>query len=192
VTLPSFTTLRLLIRPRTLMDTEACLEMDKDPEVVRFVDGPWNDPAAHRAFIEVRTSGPYPEGLGYWTLLDRDKRSFLGWALLIPLDAHGPQIEIGWRLRRACWGRGYASEAAGVILRHGFATLGLDEIVAEIDPANIASVRVAEKIGMQPVLSVPRPAQPRRSYTRYLATRKVFERRITMDSGEPAPSLRGF
>jgi RimJ/RimL family protein N-acetyltransferase len=172
--LPSFTTARLLIRPRSLSDTEACLAMDQDPEVVRFIDGPWNDPAAHRAFVQDRTCSPYPHGLGYWALVDRGAWSFLGWVLLIPLDARGPQIEIGWRLRRECWGKGYATEAAQVILRHGQTTLGLDEIIAEIDPANFASVRVAEKIGMKPTISVDRPTGPGRTYTRYLATRKGF------------------
>ena len=69
--------------------------------------------------------------------------------LLIPLDAVGPEIEIGWRLRPTVWGLGYASEAAGAVLRYGFETVDLDEIVAEIDPANLASIRLAERIGMR-------------------------------------------
>jgi hypothetical protein len=78
----------------------ACLAMDRDPEVTRFVDGPWSDPAVHRAFVEARTRGPYPAGLGYWAVLRRESGGFLGWVLLIPLDARGPEVEIGWRIRR--------------------------------------------------------------------------------------------
>ena len=112
--------------------------------MTRFVDGPWDDPAAHRAFVEARTGGPYFAGLGYWTIRPKDApNGFLGWALLIPVDAIGPAIEIGWRLSPAAWGNGYAAEAAQALVAHGFETIGLGEIITEIDPANTASIRVA-------------------------------------------------
>src|SRR5258708_2523104 len=113
------------------MDTDACLAMDRDPEVTRFVSGPWSELGAHRAFIEARTVGPYAPGLGYWTVYQRDDQtSFIGWVLLIPNDAVGPEIEIGWRLVRAAWGKGLATEAARPIFRHAFTTLKLPEVVA--------------------------------------------------------------
>jgi RimJ/RimL family protein N-acetyltransferase len=147
---PTLRTQRLLLRPRSLADTDACLAMDREPEVTRYVSGPWSDPVAHRAFVEQRTRGPYSDGLGYWTLAPRDRPSeFAGWVLLIPLDAIGPEIEIGWRLRPAFWGLGYATEAASAVLRHGFDRVGLDEVLAEIDAANIASITVAERIGLR-------------------------------------------
>jgi RimJ/RimL family protein N-acetyltransferase len=149
--LPRFTTERLSLRERSLADTAACLAMDREPEVTRFVDGPWTDAQAHRAFIEERTSAPYAAGLGYWTILRRADAEFFGWLLLIPRDAVGPEIEIGWRLRRAAWGQGYASEAAAPLLRHAFETLGLTEVVADIDEANTASRRVAGKLGLRAV-----------------------------------------
>jgi RimJ/RimL family protein N-acetyltransferase len=153
--LPRFTTERLLLRQRALADTAACFAMDREPEVTRFIDGPWSDPVAHRAFIETRTRGPYAEGLGYWTILRRADETFLGWVLLIPRDAEGPEIEIGWRLNRAAWGHGYATEAARPVLDHGLATLGLAEIVADIDMENRASIRVAEKLGMRAIARRP-------------------------------------
>ena len=166
--LPSFEIARLPIRPRTLADTDACLAMDRDPEVVRFVDGPWSDPAAHRAFIEARTRDPYPAGLGYWAVLHRDGHGdVLGWVLLTPLDARGPEVEIGWRLRRAVWGWGCATEAAAAVPRHGLGALRLPKVVADIDPANAASARVSEKIGMRPVGATPYLG---RIATRYAAT----------------------
>lgn len=143
-------TRRLVLRPRNLADTDACLRMDKEPEVTRYVSGPWSDPVAHRAFIEQRTRGPYPSGLGYWTLGLGDRASeFVGWVLLIPLDARGPEIEIGWRLRPAFWRCGYATEAASAILRYGFVHLGLHEVMADIDAANVTSIGVAERIGLR-------------------------------------------
>ena len=147
---PTFETTRLIIRPRTLSDTDFCIAMDREPGVTRFVSGPWSDPIAHREFVEARTRGPYAGGLGYWTIQRRnDPASFLGWVLLIPVDAVGPEIEIGWRLRREAWGSGVATEAAQPVLRHAFLTLKLPEVIAEIDPDNVASLRVAEKLGMK-------------------------------------------
>ena len=145
---PQFETPRLVVRPRILADTDACVAMDDEPEVLRFIKAPWDGAAHHRAFVEARTSGPHPDGLGYWTVL-RDGL-FVGWILLIPLDTVGPEVEIGWRLRRSAWGHGYAPEAAAPILRHGLDTLRLPAVIADIDPANLASQRVAEKIGMRP------------------------------------------
>jgi RimJ/RimL family protein N-acetyltransferase len=149
---PIFETSRLLLRPRTLADTNACLAMDSDPSVIRYVSGPWSDPIAHRAFIEARTLGPYPPGLGYWIVCRRDEaRSFLGWVLLIPADGTRPEIEIGWRLRQAERRQGFATEAATPLLRHGFVTLKLPEVIAEIDTGNRGSQRVAEKLGLRRV-----------------------------------------
>jgi len=147
---PTLRTQRLLLRPRSLADTDACLRMDQEPKVTRYLSGPWSDPVAHRAFVEERTRGPYPDGLGYWTIASGDRPAeFVGWVLLIPLDAVGPEIEIGWRLRPAFWRLGYATEAASAVLRHGFDGLGLNEILAEIDPANIASIALADRLGMR-------------------------------------------
>ena len=75
--------------------------------------------------------------------------AYLAAWLLIPEDATGPRIEIGWRLSRAAWGYGYAPEAAARILHHAFETLDLSEVVAEIDARNERSIRVAERIGMR-------------------------------------------
>ena len=148
MTQPRLATARLVLRPRRLGDTEACLAMDRAPEVTRFIDGPWGEPAGHRAFIEARTRGPWAAGLGYWVV--EEAGCFLGWVLLIPEDGTGPEIEIGWRLRRAAWGRGIATEAARALLPHAFVTLDLPRMVAGIDPANRASLGVARKLGMRP------------------------------------------
>ncbi|HDR9474886.1 MULTISPECIES: GNAT family N-acetyltransferase [Burkholderiaceae] len=146
---PTFETPRLVLMPRTLMDTEECLVMDRDPEVTRFVDGPWLEQEKHRAFVEARTLARYPPGMGYWTIRNRCHPSdFLGWVLLIPSDAIGPETEIGWRLPRKAWGAGFATEAARPVLQHAFVTLQLPEVVAEIDALNLASIRVAEKLGL--------------------------------------------
>ncbi len=162
----SFETERLLLRPRTLADTGDCLDMDREPEVLRFVSGPWSDLSDHRAFIEKRTAGPWPPGMGYWTVLLReDAATFVGWVLLIPADGVGPEIEIGWRLRPRFWGRGFATEAARPILVHAMEGLGLGEIVADIVPDNLGSLKVAEKIGLKRRGAVQHKGKPAIRYS---------------------------
>ena len=148
---PIFETERLILSPRRPDETEDCLAMDRAPGVLDHVEGPWDDPVRHRAFIEARTRGPHPPGLGYWTIrLRAEPHRFAGWVLLIPEDAIGPAIEIGWRLPPDVWGRGYATEAARPLLAHAFRALGLALIVASIMPANAASLAVAAKLGFPP------------------------------------------
>ena len=148
--LPALDTPRLLIRGRTLAELESCLAMDRDPEVTRFVKGPWADPVEHRRFVEFRIERAYPPGLGYWSIWERSAPDvFAGWVMLIPDHGVGPEVEIGWRLMRTAWGRGIASEAATALVRHAFETVRLARVIADIDARNRASRRVAEKIGMR-------------------------------------------
>lgn len=163
--LPPLDTPRLLIRERTLADLESCLEMDRDPDVTRYVAGPWHDPVAHRQFVEFRIKRPYPPGLGYWTIRERsDPERFIGWVLLIPDHGAGADVEIGWRLVRSAWGRGIASEAAKALVVHAFETVRLPRVIADINAENRASLRVAQKLGMKRIGANASEAIP---YERY-------------------------
>ena len=145
-----FVTDRLILRPRTLADLDDCMAMDRDPEVTRYIPGPWADPEAHRRFVINGMESDFGEGLGYWSIFSKTApKQFLGWIMLIPYDTIGPDIEIGWRLNRHAWGQGYATEAARPVLDHGFDTLNLPRIVANIFAGNDASIKVAEKLGMK-------------------------------------------
>jgi RimJ/RimL family protein N-acetyltransferase len=62
-----------------------------------------------------------------------------------------PAVEIGWRFRRDCWGRGYATEAAAPLLEFAFAKVGLDRVVSIRHPENDRSGRVMEKLGLRVV-----------------------------------------
>lgn len=153
--LPVLATRRLRLRPRTMGDLDASVAMDREPGTLDWVDWPlregcWDDPAAHRAFVEGRIRGPYPPRLGYWVVARHERpEEFLGWVLLIPEDAQGPEVEIGWRLTGAARGRGYAVEAAAALVEHGFGALGLSRIVAEVYHANAASNAVARRLGFR-------------------------------------------
>lgn len=148
------TTARLILRPRVPEDLEACFAMNMESGTVDHINFPrqggWDDAAAHRAFIAETLAYPYPPGLGYWAVSPRDDPDrFLGWVLMAPEDLTGPEVEVGWRFTTAARGKGYAHEAARILLDHGFRTLGLSAVVADIYRTNDASIRLARKLGMR-------------------------------------------
>ncbi|UOQ45501.1 GNAT family N-acetyltransferase [Halobacillus salinarum] len=155
--LQTFETDRLILRERTLEDIEQCMEMDQDPEVVKYIPeimevlhGPKPNLEKHKGFVIKRLEADYPDGLGYWTIESKEHgRRFMGWILLIPADGIGPEVEIGWRLKRIYWGKGYATEAAKTIVDHAFDTVGLAKVIADIHYLNQGSIRVAEKLGFR-------------------------------------------
>ncbi|MCA8200345.1 GNAT family N-acetyltransferase [Burkholderia sp. AU33545] len=151
--LPVLETGRLWLRPRVLADLDASIEMDRDPEVTRYISGPWHDPDEHRRFVTHRITRAYPPGLGYWSIFEKAAPdAFIGWILLIPDYAGGARdVEIGWRLVRAEWGRGIACEAATAVVRHAFDTVRLPRVIADIAEANTGSLNVARKLGMRRV-----------------------------------------
>lgn len=152
--IPVLETPRLRLRPRVAGDLEACYAMNMEPGTLDHIDfpraGSWADEARHRAYIAETLTHDYPPGLGYWAVVPRDDPDrFLGWILMAPEDLHGPEVEIGWRFVTAARGQGFATEAAKAVIGHGFATLGLDRLIAEIFRDNAASMAVARKIGMR-------------------------------------------
>ena len=148
--IPHLETDRLFLRPRGIADLADCLAMDREPEVTRFVSGPWDDPVRHEDFVRSRIGTDFGAGLGYWSIFPKaEPQRFAGWVLLIPENARGPEVEIGWRLTRASWGQGFGTEAARAVLEHA-ARLHLPRVIAVIDAENHASCRIAEKIGMLP------------------------------------------
>ena len=149
--LPTYETDRLILRPRTMDDLEACLAMDLDPEVVKYIRPTPPEPE-HRAFLQERLQMRFENGLGYWSIFEKASpnpdRAFIGWVLLVPLGEEGPEVEIGYRFVRHAWGTGYATEAAGPIRDHGFEVAGLDKICAVTHPDNKASQNVLGKLGL--------------------------------------------
>ncbi len=120
-----------------------------DPEVTRYIhDGrPWPDERARR-FVERQISLYNERGFCLWKLVPKEGGGLIGFCGLQPLPEMG-EIEIGWWLARAWWGRGLATEAARVALRDGFARVGLPRIVAIAQPANTASIGIMLKLGMR-------------------------------------------
>ncbi|HEX7328787.1 MAG TPA: GNAT family N-acetyltransferase [Casimicrobiaceae bacterium] len=124
-------------------------ELDSDPRVMRYVG---HGRPATRAEIDAvmrrvpRAYALYP-GLGTWRATRRDNGDFVGWFALkyIPRTS---VVEVGYRLRHAAWGRGYATEGARSLVEYGFDELGLFRIVGVTHPDNVASQRVLAKAGL--------------------------------------------
>ena len=87
-------------------------------------------------------------GFGLWAAITKPSGEFAGFCGLQHLD-NTPEIEVGYRLAKRFWGMGLATEAARASLRFGFEELALDRIVAVVQPENVASCRVIEKIGLR-------------------------------------------
>ncbi len=147
---PPLRTERLELRRLAAADLEPLLEVFGDPEVMRFV-GAERAPldAAQLAASQATAERHWAlHGYGPLAVAERDSGRLVGEAGLQILEA-GPDVELTYTFARAAWGRGYATEAARAVLRWAFAGLLLPRVEAVADPANDASLRVLEKLGMR-------------------------------------------
>ena len=137
---------RLYLKEFSVDDAEGLWLLNSEEEVLRFTgDEPFESVAAAKQFIE-----EYDEyrrsGFGRWTVRTNYDDSYVGWCGLkrLPDD----DVDLGFRLLRSQWNKGYGTEAAHACLNYGFDHLGLDRIIGRAMVANGASIRVLEKIGM--------------------------------------------
>jgi RimJ/RimL family protein N-acetyltransferase len=143
-------TARLLLRQWHDNDTVAFAELSADPAVMRYLV-PFADRAAMDAWVAAARSHWQDHGFGPWVVELPGAAPFIGVVGLSNLRfalPFAPAVEAAWRLARRYWGQGYAYEAARAAIDDGFDRLGLEEIVAFTVPANRASRRVMEKLGM--------------------------------------------
>lgn len=146
----SLRTSRLLLRPWRDADVAAYAELSADPAVMEFLQ-PVSEPGAAEAWAARVRNHWQQHGFGQWVVEIHGEANLIGVVGLstVSYEAHfTPAVEVAWRLARAQWGRGYATEAARAALDYGFDTLGLAEIVANTVPANLRSRRVMERLGM--------------------------------------------
>jgi RimJ/RimL family protein N-acetyltransferase len=143
---------RLILRAWKDCDLAPFAAMNADPAVREFFPGlltkDESDASARRAQSKIEQ-----RGFGMFAAELRATGEFIGFIGLDPMDfvipgVPQPAVEIGWRLARAHWGKGLATEGARAVVQFAFGTLHLEEVVAITVPANIRSRRVMEKIGM--------------------------------------------
>jgi RimJ/RimL family protein N-acetyltransferase len=151
--LPELQTQRLRLRAWLPQDREPFARMNADPAVMEYFPALLSAEETDR-LIERITEGFHSRGFGLWALEVPGLTGLASFAGFVGLSVprfeapFTPCVEIGWRLSRAHWGKGYATEAARAALRFGFESCRLAEIVSITAPANLRSRRVMEKLGM--------------------------------------------
>ena len=145
-----FDTPRLRLRHWRESDRAPFAAMGMDPEVMRYLPSLLSREASDRS-IDAWQAQHAERGWSNWAIELRATGAFLGFAgLTVPVRQLPctPCVEIGWRLARAHWGQGYATEAAREVLRIGFEDIGLDEIVSFTAAVNARSWALMERLGM--------------------------------------------
>lgn len=143
----------VLLRRFTETDVNNLFELDGDPDVMRFLSGGKGTPRdviqndilpAFRSYYERF------EGYGYWAAIEKSTGEFLGWFHFRPPkgSVRTDEAELGYRLRKSAWGKGYGTEVSRALIHKGFRELGVERVVASTSVENHASRRVMEKAGL--------------------------------------------
>jgi RimJ/RimL family protein N-acetyltransferase len=144
---------RLLLRRWRDNDVDPLAAICADPEVMCYIgSGAVRSIEQTRASIHTFERDWDKKGHGIFALEIRESAQLIGFTGLSEpnfLPEIMPAVEIGWRLSRAAWGKGYATEAARAALNFGLMTLSLPEIVSIYQVANEASGRIVQKLGMK-------------------------------------------
>lgn len=145
---------RLILRRLVFEDGPAIVELDSDPEVVRWVGMPSGETttlATWQGVLWPKTAAWYERGAeyGFWAVHTRDDEKFIGWFHYRPHPDISPSDpELGYRFARRAWRNGYATEGGAALLARGFRELGDARVHARAERPNVASWRVMEKLGM--------------------------------------------
>ncbi|MEH2296115.1 GNAT family N-acetyltransferase [Nostoc sp.] len=153
---------RLILRQFTEKDAENLFELDSDPDVLRFTTN-LGQPTPY-IVIQTQILPEYfayyekYDGYGCWAAIEKSSKAFIGWFLFRPIIhasyfnpklANSTDVEIGYRLRKASWGKGYATEGVKALIFKGLSELGTKRILACAFAVNTASIRVMEKAGLK-------------------------------------------
>ena len=144
-----FETERLILRQFTAEDASLIHQLNQDPEVLKYLhEQPVNNEKQALTILLTILLPQYRNDLGRWAIYIKTDQTFVGWCGLKYMHSR-EETDLGYRLLKKEWGKGYATEAARQTLDYGFKKLRLASITGRAHIENIASVRVLEKIGMQ-------------------------------------------
>jgi len=136
---------RLILRPTQAQDLDGWTELMADPESSRFIGGPIPRSAAWRGMMAMAGAWSL-QGFGMFSMIEKTSGRWIG--RTGPWQPEGwPGTEVGWGVLRSAQGRGYAHEAAVAAIDWAFDTLGWDDVIHCIDPANTPSQRLADRLG---------------------------------------------
>ncbi|HTF03793.1 MAG TPA: GNAT family N-acetyltransferase [Bacteroidia bacterium] len=144
-----FETERLRFRELTGDDAQFGFDLNSDPEVIQYTgDPPFESVEAAREFMAAYTEVYRKNGYGRWGAELKSTGELIGWCGL-KFHEEEKVTDVGYRLFKKHWGKGYASEAALQTIAYGFNHMRLNRIVAHARKENVASIRVLEKCGMK-------------------------------------------
>jgi RimJ/RimL family protein N-acetyltransferase len=142
---------RLLLRGFCKSDFESLRALDTDPEVMRFItDGTPRTDEEVRAFLTACIAGyAIRSGFGYWAALELPSQEFVGWFHFRPDRLLPDEIEVGYRLTKAVWGRGLATEGSKALILRGFMEQNVASVTGRTMKGNLASANVLSKVGLE-------------------------------------------
>ncbi|WP_316803987.1 GNAT family N-acetyltransferase [Pedobacter nototheniae] len=156
---------RLLLRALQPEDAEGIFELDSDPEVHQYLgkktiktveEGMQNIDYIRKQYIE--------NGIGRWAVIEKETKQFIGWSglkLITELtNNHINYYDLGYRLMKKYWGKGYATESAEASINYAFNKLNINEVYAIADINNQASINVLEKVGLQRINTFDYEGEP--------------------------------
>jgi RimJ/RimL family protein N-acetyltransferase len=145
---PVLETDRLILRPLTTGDVLPLHRILNEEDILHYFPNPASPSVERVEKLIGRQLAHWEEhGMGWWGVVPQGQEELIGWSGLQFLP-ETDEVEVGYLLSRAYWGKGLATEAAKAALTFGFQTLGLTQIVGLVHPQHIASQRVLEKAGL--------------------------------------------
>jgi [ribosomal protein S5]-alanine N-acetyltransferase len=154
-------TSRLILRQLNEDDLNNLVTLDSDPEVMRFINGgiAISRKAIAENFLPYVMSYDNQDELGFWAIIDKSSQEFIGWIFLRPESdfkllqqlnfADSEAIELGYRIRKLSWNKGYTTEASQALVKKSFTESNIRKITAWALTENKASLRVMEKAGLK-------------------------------------------
>ncbi len=147
--LPTLEATRLRLRPYLDSDTTALFALYGDPQVTRYWSHPaWTDPAQAHLYLSLRKDEP-TTAVHAWAIADKESNELIGALTFFSISGTHARAEVGYSLLSKCQGKGLGSEALSTALKYGFDTLNLYRIEADVDPRNIGSIKLLEKLNFQ-------------------------------------------
>jgi len=133
-----------------LDDLDSLFALYCDPDVSKYIpDAPRNYEETREELVWHMNGHPKHPELGLWATIHKETGKFIGRCGLLPWTIDGQnEVEVAYLISKAYWGQGLGTEAAQAILDYGFEKLNLSRLICLIDKENLASIKVAEKIGM--------------------------------------------
>lgn len=144
---------RLLLRPWRVEDADAALKVYGQSEVARWLAPAMSqvpDSGAMRDLMScwAANCAVLEPPAGRWAVCLRDGDHVVGGATLLPLPPYGEDLEVGWAIDPAAWGKGLGAEAGHAVAHYAFEA-GIDEVFAVVRPNNVRGAKTAQRVGME-------------------------------------------